>query len=114
MLGRKVADAFSRACWNPETQDSAYRREHLTFAPFTKHAALVDALDHPTEDLEIVLKYKTLVSLPHPSGRNLIWNDPAQCHRARALLAEASPWFAEGGGGRTDPGIPGSAPINPA
>lgn len=33
----------------------------------------------------------TLVSLPHPSGRNPMWNDPAARHRARAILRELAP-----------------------
>jgi hypothetical protein len=28
------------------------------------------------------------VLLPHPSGRNLLWNAPGAFERARALLAE--------------------------
>lgn len=33
----------------------------------------------------------TLVSLPHPSGRNLVWNNPARCVDARMLLREVAP-----------------------
>lgn len=32
---------------------------------------------------------KTLVCIPHPSGRNLVWNDPNEVERVRALLREA-------------------------
>lgn len=34
---------------------------------------------------------KVLLSLPHPSGRCLLWNDPARRERARALLRELVP-----------------------
>lgn len=33
----------------------------------------------------------TLVSLPHPSGRNLVWNQPWARTRAREILREVAP-----------------------
>ena len=33
----------------------------------------------------------TLVSLPHPSGRNLVWNQPPARERARQILRELVP-----------------------
>ena len=33
----------------------------------------------------------TLVSLPHPSGRNLVWNQPQARERARQILREVAP-----------------------
>ncbi len=33
----------------------------------------------------------TLISLPHPSGRNLVWNQPWARARARAILRELVP-----------------------
>lgn len=38
----------------------------------------------------------TLVSLPHPSGRNLIWNDRQVILNARALLREVCPDYPWG------------------
>jgi len=38
----------------------------------------------------------TLVSLPHPSGRNLVWNQPWARDRARQLLREVAPEVAWG------------------
>lgn len=39
----------------------------------------------------------TLIALPHPSGRNLIWNEPGRIEEARALLrahVPGIPWGA--------------------
>lgn len=33
-----------------------------------------------------VVEGDTFMMLPHPSGRNRVWNDPAQRERARALI----------------------------
>lgn len=60
LLGRRVADAFRRA-------------HAIPLEPMT-----VD--DRP----EV-----RLVVLPHPSGRNLYWNDPANFERCRELLRRA-------------------------
>jgi hypothetical protein len=38
-----------------------------------------------------VIGERTLVSLPHPSGRNLVWNQPWARDRARQILREVSP-----------------------
>jgi len=62
MLGRKVADAFG------------YEK------PFFTHdvATRTDGEMH-------------LVSLPHPSGRNTVWNDGRLVTRAREILRELAP-----------------------
>lgn len=39
----------------------------------------------------------TLVSLPHPSGRNLVWNQPWATTRAREILHEVAPEVPWGG-----------------
>jgi hypothetical protein len=85
MLGAKVADAFARAI----------RRVHCTekFEPFTKHRVLHRVLPGGSLLNPADLDWITLVSLPHPSGRCRVWNDAGQVHRARALLAEVSPWY---------------------
>lgn len=38
----------------------------------------------------------TLVSLPHPSGRNLIWNQPGKVSLARGLLRLVAPGVSWG------------------
>ena len=35
---------------------------------------------------------RVLATLPHPSGRNLLWNDPASRARAADLLRSIAPW----------------------
>ncbi len=62
MLGRKVADAFE------------YDR------PFFTHDVA------PRTDGEMFL-----VSLPHPSGRNTVWNDGRLVIRAREILHALAP-----------------------
>lgn len=62
MLGRKVADAFD------------YDR------PFFTHDVM------PMTGGEM-----TLVSLPHPSGRNTVWNDKRLVDRARDIMRELAP-----------------------
>jgi uracil-DNA glycosylase len=37
-----------------------------------------------------------LVGLPHPSGRNRVWNDPATRDRVPRLLSRAAPWVPWG------------------
>lgn len=71
MLGRKVADAFARATGK-------------AVPPFGQSRHVV----HFSEYTNAV---RTLVSLPHPSGRNTIWNDPRRVIDARMLLAEVAP-----------------------
>ena len=79
MLGRKVADAV----------DAALRREtkRQGGAPGWRDI-------EPFESAPLGVG-RTLVSLPHPSGRCRDWNDPANYARARELLrtvAGAIPW----------------------
>jgi uracil-DNA glycosylase len=65
-------------------------------------ARVRDALDGPSF-LEHELRWvdggarsKTLLSLPHPSGRNLLWNDPAARGRAREALRQLAPEISWG------------------
>lgn len=41
------------------------------------------------ESMKLVSGY--LVTLPHPSGRNLLWNDPESTRRARELMRAVVP-----------------------
>jgi hypothetical protein len=65
LLGRKVADAF------------AYERDFFTHGIEPRTAMWTRPI--------------TLVSLPHPSGRVLLWNKPEMRHRAREILRELAP-----------------------
>ena len=56
---------------------SAFR---VPYAPFTADRYALRILDGAE---------KTLVILPHPSGRCLTWNDPTSFERARAVLRAA-------------------------
>lgn len=76
LLGRKVAEAFARVL------DPRPRLE-----PFTRHDLRIEAGE---------VARLTLVALPHPSGRNHLWNDPANRLRAQALLRDAAPGVAWG------------------
>lgn len=67
MFGRKVADAFG------------YEQ------PFFTHSVA------PRTDGEMIL-----VSLPHPSGRVTLWNDPKARTRAREIMREVAPTIAWG------------------
>lgn len=76
-------------------------------------AKVRDAFHHPWRDQMPAPKFFTfsdhggdpgtphhfrVAYLPHPSGRNQIWNDPQTAIRARALLRELAPlvpWGAE-------------------
>ena len=64
MLGRKVAESFEKV-----------------------------ALDAPMEAFTTRASCPgmTLVALPHPSGRNLIWNQPWARARARQIMREVAP-----------------------
>lgn len=70
LLGRKVADAF------------AYERDFFTHGIEPKTATWTTPV--------------TLVSLPHPSGRVLLWNKPEMRQRAREILRELAPAIAWG------------------
>jgi hypothetical protein len=72
MLGRQVNRAFAFHTG----QDGL---------PFTSYTSARPA-QPPMEDRRF-----TLVSLPHPSGRNTVWSDPAAGVRARAVMAEVAP-----------------------
>ncbi len=69
LLGRKCADVFS--AWHD-------------VAPFATVRHDVVGMNGAIED-----RHKTfqVVSLPHPSGRNLLWNDPRSAATARARAA---------------------------
>lgn len=82
MLGRKVAGAFSQVL-ALEIDGRKFEFDAFTF--FDMHKSNGEPFG--SRDF-------TIVSLPHPSGRNLVWNDQAQIHRARALLARVAPsWY---------------------
>lgn len=70
LLGRKVCDAFG-----------------IDFEPFTIQHRMTSAA------VESILKVPhdewAFVVLPHPSGRNRLWNDPSAFHKAEAILIEA-------------------------
>jgi len=70
MLGRKVATAFAY-------EDAFFTRG---IEPMTA------AWDRPI----------WLVSLPHPSGRNTIWNRPEPRERAREMLRDLAPQLSWG------------------
>jgi hypothetical protein len=70
LLGRKVTDAMRGAAMIDEE-----------IAPFSTRTCCPAI---------------TLVSLPHPSGRNLVWNQPWARDRARQILREVAPEIAWG------------------
>lgn len=70
MLGRKVADAFD------------YEQDFFTHG-----------IEPGTATWRVPI---TLVSLPHPSGRNLIWTTTGTRERARRLLRDLAPSIAWG------------------
>lgn len=85
MLGTKVSGAFERALADRFSPP-------LKVQPFTTHRVVRRVLEGSRTRAEI--DWMLLVSLPHPSGRCRAWSNPAQIHRARALLASASPeWY---------------------
>lgn len=77
LLGRKVADIFSRVDNNP------FRWEPFTERPMPRR--VIETPGNFTVDMIPV------ISLPHPSGRNTVWNDLARRFEARRLLAEYAP-----------------------
>ena len=76
-------------------------------------ARVRDALDGPPffeHELRWVdggARSKTVLSLPHPSGRNLMWLDPAARGRAREALRQLAPEISWG---RADDAARGEAP----
>lgn len=87
MLGRKVADAFRYA--NPTTSIPTIEK----FEPFTV-TRIIHRVNPSPAPTKADLDWIALVSLPHPSGRCRDWNNPANVHRARALLASVAPsWY---------------------
>lgn len=87
LLGAKVMDAFTRML-----KPSAPK---LKLKPFTTTLldmrGRVDAVGKRQLDEDVVL-----VSLPHPSGRNFVWNEPRCAVQARALLREVAPDYPWG------------------
>ena len=75
MLGRKVADAVDAALRRHAKREGAAPawRDLEPFASTTLGPG------------------RTLVSIPHPSGRCHLWNDPANYARARELLRDVAP-----------------------
>ncbi len=93
LLGRKVADVFARVL-EPSAR-SPLSGKRAEFSPFSStrlddRGRWVDHLIPQQYDV-------TIVSLPHPSGRNLLWNDARRIADARVLLAEVVPEIAWGG-----------------
>jgi hypothetical protein len=78
LLGRKVAGAFEHVI-----QDAGYKFDLPAFK-----SALVPSC----EDVAPM----TLISIPHPSGRNRMWNEFKFCESARLLLEEAAPGYPVG------------------
>lgn len=71
--------------------------------PFTTMRAQIDGSvprilwDRAGEAFEPVAERdKLVVSLPHPSGRNLVWNEPANIRRAQMIMRAAVPEIAWG------------------
>lgn len=81
MLGVKVAGAFAHAT----------RRRNLgePFAVTKMTGAELRIATGMRSDAEPL--GCTFVALPHPSGRNTLWNLPENIDRARAILREAMP-----------------------
>jgi len=65
LLGRKVTEAFVKVVL-----------DDVPLVPFATRA---------------ICPGTTLVSLPHPSGRNLVWNQPSARERARQILRDLVP-----------------------
>lgn len=89
LLGRKVAQAFERVVGQ-------------SLDPFS--ITRVDGTVVGAHDPECVCggeggrsRLFTLVSLPHPSGRNLVWNDRSAWLDARKLMQQVAPDVEWGG-----------------
>jgi hypothetical protein len=78
MLGRKVAGVFAQLHDVP---------------PFGQLRHEVVYMNGPHVGTRRVFQ---VVSLPHPSGRNAIWNDPHRAADARKLLSEVMPDYPAG------------------
>ena len=78
MLGRKVADAFSASLMR-----SGY---DISLNPF-------ESAEVPSVE---AMPRLTLYSLPHPSGRNLIWNRPGPVTDAQQIMCEVADDLAWG------------------
>lgn len=80
LLGRKVADVF------------AYMRDDgISF--FDSFGHEVRYMSGPAIGTSRTFR---IISLPHPSGRNLIWNQPGPAATARARLADVAPTLGWG------------------
>jgi hypothetical protein len=75
LLGRRVQDAFAGPPFFETTRLAVGRSPGSSSGPGSP----------------------LLVSLPHPSGRCRLWNDPSSVMRARQILRDAVPWGAWGG-----------------
>jgi hypothetical protein len=78
LLGRKVAEEFEHVI-----KDAGHKIDLSAFR----------IADVPSVEDVPPLK---LVSIPHPSGRNRIWNEFKYCESARLLLEEAAPGYPVG------------------
>jgi hypothetical protein len=91
MLGRKVAEAFAVVVGG--TPLSPFKFFASAPAISARLSMNRDFVPNDEDDAS----YPTLISLPHPSGRNLIWNDPQVALNARAMLRQIAPEMPWGG-----------------
>lgn len=77
LLGRKVTETFR-----------AVGEVAVEWPPFTHRSMVRKIVETPGN---WACHMRSVISLPHPSGRNLVWNDLARRFEARRLLAEHAP-----------------------
>jgi hypothetical protein len=76
ILGKALLDGHEEAAPLILLGAKVMRAFGYEFEPFTKHRVLLRSRSAP----------QWRVCLPHPSGRNLLWNDPRSAQRARELV----------------------------
>ena len=84
-LGRKVSDVMA------EHTGLSLPAWSTAFAPYTRPLVVQGGAT--------ITRTFTVVSLPHPSGRNMIWNDRLRWSDARMLMRSVDPggpWAAPG------------------
>ena len=101
-LARYLGLARRNLCAGKWTMTEARRAAQATvdegWDAIVMLGARVRAAFHLTARVPAFTASAPFVSLPHPSGRNLIWNDPGRIQEARELLsrvAPAIPWGEE-------------------
>lgn len=94
-LARYLGLARRNLCAGKWTMTEARRAAQATAAEgwdaIVMLGARVRAAFHLTSEVPAFTASAPFVSLPHPSGRNLIWNDPGAAERAREVLRAAAP-----------------------